>query len=164
MRIFKFIFQDTLNNRYNTKGKIITVLFRLANYAFVSKSARIILIPYLLFYKFVVEWLFCVEIPPKLKVGKGLMIYHGFGIVIHEKCIIGENVKIRHNTTIGNSQVNGECPIIGNNVEIGANTVIIGNIEVGNNSIIGAGSVVISDVPPNSLVVGNPGRIVKIIE
>lgn len=103
-----------------------------------------------------------VDIPKRLKVGKNFMVYHPVGIVINEGTVIGDNCKIRQNTTIGN-KVGGteQCPVIGNNVDIGANSVIIGNIKIGDNVIIGAGSVVVKDIPDNVVVAGNPARIIK---
>lgn len=71
---------------------------------------------------------------------------------------------IRCNTVIGNDILTNQAPIIGDNVSIGANVCIIGNIKVGNDSIIGAGSVIIKDIPPFSVVVGNPGRVIKSID
>ena len=76
---------------------------------------------------------------------------------------IGENISFRQNTTIGN-KVDGRnnlVPTIGNNVFVGANVCIIGKIRIGNNVIIGAGAVVTKDVPDNSVVVGNPMRIIN---
>lgn len=70
---------------------------------------------------------------------------------------------MRQCTTIGNKKDgrNDLTPVIGDNVNVGANVVIIGNITIGNNVIIGAGSVVVHDVPDNSVVAGNPARVIK---
>lgn len=70
---------------------------------------------------------------------------------------------MRQCTTIGNKKDgrNDLAPVIGDNVNVGANVVIIGNITIGNNVIIGAGSVVVHDVPDNSVVAGNPARVIK---
>lgn len=68
---------------------------------------------------------------------------------------------IRCNTVIGTNLKSNKAPIIGNNVQIGANSVIIGDITIGDNCVIGAGSVVCKDVPPYSVVVGNPAKIIK---
>lgn len=100
------------------------------------------------------------------KIGKGTVFYHrGIGCVVHPKAEIGKDCKIFQNVTIGskwsNSKCKGESPIIGNNVMIGAGAVILGKIRIGDNSIIGANSVVIDDVPPNSIVVGIPAKELK---
>ena len=71
---------------------------------------------------------------------------------------------IRCNTVIGNNVLTNQAPVIEDNVTIGANVCVIGNIIIGNNSIIGAGSVVVKDIPPYSVVVGNPGRVIKRIQ
>lgn len=82
--------------------------------------------------------------------------------MIGQSTIIGSNFNIRHNLTIGH--VNGKNPVIGDNVACGPGVIIIGNVHIGNNVLIGAGSIVTKDVPDNSLVVGNPGKVIKKIK
>lgn len=93
-------------------------------------------------------------------VGYGLKIQHikGGGCVIVSKQI-GNYFSIRQYTTVG--KANGDaCPVIGNNVTLGANVTIIGDITIGDNCIIGAGAVVVKSIPANSIVVGNPGKVI----
>lgn len=93
-------------------------------------------------------------------VGYGLKIQHikgGGCVIVPNK--IGNYFSVRQYTTVG--KANGDaCPTIGNNVTLGANVTIIGNINIGDNCIIGAGAVVVKDVPADSIVVGNPGRVI----
>jgi serine O-acetyltransferase len=105
-----------------------------------------------------------IEIHPGAKIGEGLFIDHGMGVVIGETAEIGENVLIYHGVSLGGTsmQKKKRHPTIGNNVVIGAGAKIIGSITIGDNVKIGAGSVVIKPVPPNATVVGVPGRIVEI--
>lgn len=104
-----------------------------------------------------------IEIHPGAQVGKGLFIDHGMGVVIGETAIIGDNVLLYQGVTLGGTglEKGKRHPTIGNNVVIGAGAKILGNITVGDNSYIGANAVVVKDVPPDSTVVGVPGRITK---
>ncbi len=119
------------------------------------------MLPYLLFYRIFFEWILGIELPFNTKVGRGLIIYHGQSLVVHKNVVIGDNCILRHSTTIGNARSGGQCPRIGNNVNIGSNTCILGAIKIGDNVVIGAGSVVVKDIPCNSVVAGNPARIIK---
>lgn len=86
---------------------------------------------------------------------------HGIkGIVIHPTAVIGENVTIMHQVTIGTRDID-ESAVIGDNVFIGAGAKILGKIKIGNGAKIGANAVVIKDVPENATVVGVPGRIIE---
>ncbi|MEW8321979.1 MAG: hypothetical protein AB2606_04985 [Candidatus Thiodiazotropha taylori] len=95
-------------------------------------------------------------IPPETKIGKNIKFGHKMGIVISRNAIIGDNVLIRHQVTIGSGTA-----IIGNNVDIGSGAKIIGNLTIGDNCIIGANAVVVKDTPPNVVVAGIPANIIK---
>lgn len=162
MTFLTFIKQDWNNNHNNTKGKFITMHFRIANYYKEKKAAKIFLVPYLALYRFFFEWLLGIKIPYQVTAGKGLRVYHGYALVINKDTVFGENCILRHSTTIGNKgEFDRVCPIIGNNVNIGAHVCILGDIEIGNNVIIGAGSMITKSIPSNCVVVGNPARIIK---
>jgi serine O-acetyltransferase len=109
------------------------------------------------------RWATGIEIHPGARIGKGLFIDHGMGVVIGETAIIGDNVLLYQGVTLGGTglEQGKRHPTIGNNVVIGAGAKILGNISIGDNSYIGANAVVIKDVPVNSTVVGVPGRITK---
>lgn len=104
-----------------------------------------------------------IEIHPGATIGRGLFIDHGYGVVIGETTIIGDNVTLYQGVTLGGTgkEKGKRHPTIGNNVMISAGAKVLGSFTIGENSKIGAGSVVLSEVPPNSTVVGVPGRIVK---
>ena len=104
-----------------------------------------------------------VEIHPGAKIGEGFFIDHGMGVVIGETTEIGKNVILYQEVTLGGvgNETGKRHPTIGNNVFIGVGAKILGAITIGNNVKVGAGSVVLKSVPPNSTVVGVPGRIVK---
>ncbi len=104
-----------------------------------------------------------IEIHPGAKIGKGLFIDHGNGVIIGETTVIGDNVTLYQGVTLGGTgkEHGKRHPTIGNNVMISAGAKVLGSFTIGDNSKIGAGSVVLSEVPPNSTVVGVPGRVVK---
>jgi serine O-acetyltransferase len=103
-----------------------------------------------------------IEIHPGAKIGQGFFIDHGMGVVIGETSEIGDNVTLYQGVTLGGTgkEKGKRHPTIGNNVVIGAGAKVLGSITVGNDVKIGAGSVVNRSVPPDSTVVGVPGRIV----
>ncbi|MBN1384823.1 MAG: serine O-acetyltransferase [Elusimicrobia bacterium] len=105
-----------------------------------------------------------IEIHPGAKIGKGIFIDHGMGVVIGETTEIGNNVTIYQGVTLGGTgkEKGKRHPTIGNNVVISAGAKVLGSIEIGNNVIIGSGAVVVKSVPDRCTVVGVPGRIVKI--
>jgi len=102
------------------------------------------------------------DIHPKSKIGKGVVIDHGIGIVIGETAEIGDNAFIFHNVTLGGrgNESGNRHPKIRKNVFIGAGATLLGNIEIGENVNIAAGSVVVADVPPNKTAVGVPARVI----
>ena len=102
-----------------------------------------------------------VEIHPAARLGRGLFIDHGMGVVIGETAEVGENVTLLQGVTLGGTSTRREKrhPTLGNNVVVGAGAKVIGAFTIGDGSRIGAGSVVVREVPPNSVVVGVPGRI-----
>ena len=104
-----------------------------------------------------------IEIHPAATIGRGLFIDHGFGVVIGETAVLGDNVTLFQGVTLGGTgkEKGKRHPTIGDNVVIGAGAKVLGNITVGNNSMIGANAVVIRDVPEHSTVVGVPGRITR---
>lgn len=104
-----------------------------------------------------------VEIHPGAKIGKGLFIDHGMGIVIGETAQIGDNCTIYHNATLGGTgkDKGKRHPTVGNNVLISTGAKILGPFKVGDNARIGANSVVLEEVEPNTTVVGVPGKPVR---
>ena len=104
-----------------------------------------------------------IEIHPGAQIGKGLFIDHGHGVIIGETAIIGDNVTLYQGVTLGGTgkEHGKRHPTLGNNVMVSAGAKVLGSFTIGENSKIGAGSVVLEEVPPNSTVVGVPGRVVK---
>jgi serine O-acetyltransferase len=105
-----------------------------------------------------------IEIHPAARIGRGLFIDHGMGVVIGETAEIGDDVTLYQGVTLGGTgfACGKRHPTVEDNVTIGSGAKLLGPIRVGHGSKIGANSVVIHDVPPNSTVVGNPGHPVRI--
>lgn len=102
-----------------------------------------------------------IDIHPGAKLGPGLFIDHGMGLVIGETAELGSNVTLYQGVTLGGTgkEKGKRHPTIGNNV-VSSGAKVLGSFKVGDNSKIGSGSVVLKEVPPNSVVVGVPGRVV----
>jgi serine O-acetyltransferase len=113
------------------------------------------------FLSHIARFLTGIEIHPAAKLGPGLFIDHGMGVVIGETAEVGENVTLLQGVTLGGTSLRREKrhPTLGDNVVVGAGAKIIGAFKIGDGSRIGAGSVVVREVPTNSVVVGVPGRV-----
>jgi len=105
-----------------------------------------------------------IEIHPGAKIGKGLFIDHGMGVIIGETTEIGDNCTIYQGVTLGGTgkDIGKRHPTLGNNVLVGAGAKVLGPFKVGDNSKIAANAVVLSEVPDNCTCVGVPARIVKV--
>lgn len=109
------------------------------------------------------RWLTGIEIHPSAKIGCGFFIDHGMGVVIGETAEVGDHVTLFQGVTLGGTgkERGKRHPTLGNHVVVGAGAKILGGITIGDNVKIGANSVVLKSVPPNSTVIGVPGRIIK---
>lgn len=136
--------------------------YRLANQKFFKKHKTRI------FFSMIGSLFGGIYLPPTAKIGSGILLGKPTSIIIHPKCVIGNNVSILHGVVIGGNiykNKNGQVsPFIGDNVFIGAGAKLLGPINIGENSMIGANAVVIKDIPKNSVAVGIPAKVVKSIE
>lgn len=109
------------------------------------------------------RWLTGIEIHPGAKIGKGVFIDHGMGVIIGETAEVGDDCTIYQNVTLGGTgkDVGKRHPTIGKNVLIGSGAKVLGPFKVGDNSKIAANAVVLSEIPPNSTCVGVPARVVR---
>ena len=104
-----------------------------------------------------------IEIHPGAKIGRGLFIDHGMGVVIGETAELGEEVTLYHTVTLGGTslQKGKRHPTLGDRVTVGAGAKILGPIEIGCDSRIGANAVVVKSAPSNSVIVGVPGQVIS---
>jgi serine O-acetyltransferase len=104
-----------------------------------------------------------IEIHPGARIGEGLFIDHGMGVVIGETAEIGDDCNILQGVTLGGTSLHRtkRHPTLGHRVTVGAGAKLIGAVEIGDNARIGAGSVVVTNVPDNATIVGVPGHVVS---
>ena len=138
--------------------------FRKANYYFRTQNKFMYLIYTFKLKKYLNRYDF--NVPASTKIGKGFFIGHNGPIIINSNAIIGDNCNVATGVTIGaeNRGKRKGSPVIGNNVWIGTNAVIVGKITVGNNVLIAPNAFVNFDVPDNSIVIGNPAKIIYSLE
>lgn len=140
------------------KGNVAYDLYRLANKLYLL---HVPIIPYVI--EKILRFVFNAVIHPETKIGSNVhFTYDGLGIVIHRRCIIGDNVRIGNGVTLGARRRDQGAPLIGDNVFIGAGAKVLGGVKIGNNAKIGANAVVLNDVPDNATAVGVPARVIKV--
>ncbi|WP_417238948.1 serine O-acetyltransferase [Bizionia sp.] len=139
-------------------SKVTLFFYRLA---YCLYKLHLPVIPQLINIVFV-RILFGCQIGLGAKIGKNVNLgYGGLGCVIHSRAILGDNVRVGTNVTIGGTSQKVDVPIIGDNCILSTGCKVIGPIHIQNNCVIGANAVVISDIPSNSLCVGMPAKIIK---
>lgn len=99
------------------------------------------------------------ELPLQVEVGSGFVVYHGWALVINDKVKIGKNVTLLHSVTLG--AIGDKVPVIEDDVFIGVGAIILGGVCVGKGARIGAGALILKDVEPYSVVVGNPQKVLR---
>ena len=157
----------THDGRWLEQGFWAVAVHRFGNWR-MGVRPRLLRLPFTLLYKFLakwVQWTCGITLPYTVKLGRRVHIWHHGGMVLHARSI-GDDVHIRQNTTFGIARRDRlhELPTIEDRVDIGCGAVILGEITVGHDSVIGANAVVLTDVPPRSLAVGVPAKVVKTLE
>jgi serine O-acetyltransferase len=134
--------------------------YRLGRWADTQRGPRRWLLGrlYWLAYR-VVETLTGISMTKGVELGPGCHIHHFGPIVIHDRARIGAGCTLRHGVTIGDRHPGGPTPVLGDDVELGAYAQVLGGVRVGDGARIGAMSVVLQDVPPGGVAVGNPARV-----
>jgi serine acetyltransferase len=160
------LLQDWEVNAGRPDSQLLLVWFRLAQWAAQhwGALARIVVTP----YWWIPSLMLGVELPVSATIGPRLRLYHPHGIVLNPSCTLGSDCHLRHGVTVGNKvdRMGNEVGVasIGDYVELGAGCVVIGDVHVGDHARIGALAVVLHSVPAWGIVVGNPGRVIRVDE
>jgi putative colanic acid biosynthesis acetyltransferase WcaB len=156
--------QDWAVNPGRPDSRTVLLIFRLGQWCQLRWGTPGRLISVLC--QVVCSLVFGVEIPSACAIGPGLRLYHPHSIVLNPSVRMGAGCHLRQNTTVGNvidrDGVEGGSPTIGDGVELGAGCVVLGPVQVGAHARIGALAVVTKDVPAWGVVVGNPGRLIRV--
>jgi serine O-acetyltransferase len=133
--------------------------YRLCRWAMSIGFLGKIILPFLRIFHRLVQGAIGFELPLGVDLAPGLLVYHGWALVINDKVKIGKNVTLLHSVTIGGTFKG--TPILEDEVSVATGAIILGPVVIGRGSIIGAGAVVTKDVEPYSIIVGNPQRLLK---
>lgn len=147
-----------LLKKKNFFGAICVLSFRIAHFFSIDKR-WLLGFPFILLYKVVFRCIIGFDVHERTSIGRNFCPWHCNGLVISPKSVIGDNVIVHHNTTIG--EKNGCGVIVENDVCVAPQCSLVGKIRIGEHSIIGIGSVCVKDVPSYSVVAGNPAKIIK---
>ena len=144
----------------------VVVTMRLCQAAARGRFSGLALFFYRKMHRITSNWA-AMDFPWETEIGAGFAIHHGWGLVVSKGARIGRNVTLFHGVTIGRRDrisPDGErrigCPVIEDQVWVGPNTIIVGDVTIGRGSRIAGGAVVMKSVPPHSVVMGNPARVV----
>jgi len=160
----QWILQDWETNAGQPDIRLFLAWFRAAQWAYRHWGVlgRLVYSPYTL----ISSTFLGIEVPVSCTIGPRLRMYHKVGIVIHGECTIGSDCQIRHAVTLGSKfdRKTGAIvfPTVGDHVDLGGGCALLGGIHVGDHAEIGAHAVVTKSVPPTAVVVGNPGRVIRI--
>ena len=146
------------------KGLWAVAVHRFANWRMQFRW-KLVRAPLTLVYRvlyFLVEVMAGITLPYTTKIGRRVRIWHHSGMILHARSI-GDDCHVRHNTTFGVAHRgdNRAIPVIEDRVDLGCGVCVLGAITVGHDSVVGANAVVVKDVPPWSVAVGLPARVVK---
>jgi putative colanic acid biosynthesis acetyltransferase WcaB len=152
---------DLRANRRDLKSQVVMIGFRFCQFLMQSRDhPRLVSLPAVALYRLATEFVLGIELRPKTRVGPGLTIFHGTGLVVNDRALIGSGVTLRNGVVIGHKRPGDMAPFVRDGADLGAAALVIGAVTVGRNARVGAGAVVVHDVPDRDTVVGNPARSV----
>lgn len=166
MNFREWVIQDWQVNATRRESQLLLAWFRLAQWAagHWGALAYVIVTP----YWWIVSLVVGVELPVSVTIGPRLCLYDPHGIVLSPKCTLGSDCHVRQGVTVGNrvDRMGNELGAarLGDHVDLGAGCVIIGDVKIGDHARIGALAIVLDSVPAWGVVVGNPGRVIRVDE
>jgi putative colanic acid biosynthesis acetyltransferase WcaB len=153
---------DLRANRRDPKSQLVLVGLRVCQLLMHDREKpRRSSLPAVALYRIFTEFLLGIELRPKTRVGPGLTIFHGTGLVVNDHALIGAAVTLRNGVVIGHKRPGEGAPFLRDNVDVGAAALIIGAVTVGTRAKVGAGAVVVRNVPDEDVVAGNPARSIR---
>ncbi|MCJ1714151.1 serine O-acetyltransferase [Microbacterium sp. M1A1_1b] len=153
---------DLRANRGDPKSRVVLIGFRICQYLIRDRAhPRRRSYPAVAMYRFATEFILGIELRPKTRVGPGLTIFHGTGLVVNDRALIGTGVVLRNGVVIGHKRPEQHAPFLRDFVDIGTTALIVGAVTIGRGASVGAGAVVVRDVREGDTVVGNPARSVN---
>lgn len=154
---------NTYDRDWQRQGLWVMIVYRFGRWRYTVRP-RLLRLPLSFSYKLLKllsQILTGIDLPCEVVVGKRFRIEHFGDIIISGDTVFGDDVVIRNGVTVGLRRTNERgAPVIGNRVDIGTGAKILGAITIGDDVAVGANAVVLTDVPPNSLAVGVPARII----
>lgn len=160
--LWSYAFSDWGVNSGSLRIRLVLLSFRLAQRSLTLPFLqRLAMKPFRTGHKVVVGWLLGMDIPLESRIGQGLRIQHGYGLVIHGQSVIGEFCTLRQGVTLGirgGGRSGDGPPTLGHRVDVGSGAQLLGRIAIGNDARIGSLAVVLADVPDGGTAVGNPAR------
>lgn len=152
---------DLRANRRDPKSQLVLIGLRCCQFLMHDRDRpRRRSLPAVVIYRLATEFVLGIELRPKTRVGPGLTIFHGTGLVVNDRALIGSGVTLRNGVVIGHKRPGEWAPFVRDGADLGASALVIGAVTVGRNARVGAGAVVVHDVTDSDTVVGNPARSV----
>jgi putative colanic acid biosynthesis acetyltransferase WcaB len=163
--LFETIRRDARANKGDGRSVFVMTAFRVVTWLNERGGAvRLLSTPLRVLYRVIVIYILTIDLPLGTRIGPGLRILHGFGMVVNHGSVMGADCTVKHGCTLGVRTGSGEghgAPTLGDRVNLGPGAQILGPVKIGDDVVIGAGSIVLIDLPSGCSAAGNPARILR---